>query len=87
MNSNLKGILVVGVIGVGVYFAYKKLLPSNKIIVTKRLDSDFGGSHKDFVDSLDKGYVDAWAKAIKQNEETFMYNGSEHWTKGGKTKK
>ncbi len=91
MNKNLKGLLIVAVVGAVVYFAAKKsgLLKSNKQIVIDRLDADFGFSenHKKFVNSADKEYIDAWAKAIKSNQELFFAQGKKFYTKGGSTVK
>jgi hypothetical protein len=89
MNKNVKGIItVLVVLGVG-FFAYKKFLkPDNKKIVLKHLATNYGvkESHKSFVDSADKGYIDSWANAIKIGSETFTYNGKTFYTLGGTTK-
>lgn len=88
MNKNIKGIIVVAIIvGVG-YFYYRKALDP-RAIVLKRLDADFGVStdHARLVYSADKGYINNWAKAIKSNSETFMYNGKQYWVKGGSATK
>ena len=42
MNSNVKGLIVVAIIGVGVYFAYKKLMPSKSSVAAKKLGSEVG---------------------------------------------
>jgi hypothetical protein len=90
MNNNLKGILVVGVvIGLG-FFAYKKFLkPDNKKVVLKYLEGAFGKNtnRESFINNADKGYVDAWANAIKKNSETFKFNDKIYLTLGGTVKK
>lgn len=90
MNKNLKGGLVVLVVlGLG-FFAYKKFLkPDSKKAVIKYLDATFGldEKHKTFVNNADKGYIDNWAKAIKDGSETFVFNNQTHYTKGGTVKK
>lgn len=88
MNNNVRGLIVVAIVVGGLYFYYKKALDS-KAIVIKRLDSDYGkdSGHKTFVNNADKDYIKSWAKAIRTNQETFNYNGSTYWTKGGTTKK
>lgn len=88
MNKNLKGILVVAIfVGVG-YFYYRKALDPRAIVV-KRLDADFGVStdHVSLAYNSDKEYIKNWAKAIKVNADTFMYNGKQYFTKGGKATK
>jgi hypothetical protein len=90
MNKNVKGIItVLVVLGVG-FFAYKKFLkPDNKKVVIKYLDATYGvdAKHTSFINSADKGYVDNWAKAIKDGSETFVFNNQTHYTKGGTVKK
>ena len=87
MNRNVKGLIVVLVVGVTVFLVAKKtgIIKSNKQIVLERLTKDFGKNpaHKTFIDKADKEYIDAWAKAIKKNQEKFFAQGRWHWTEGG----
>jgi hypothetical protein len=89
------GLIVAGVVGIGVYFAYNSYkkqtlggLTSKQNIVLKYLESTFGADtkHTDFVKSADKTYIGAWASAIKNGSSVFTYNGSVYNTAGG-TKK
>jgi hypothetical protein len=88
MNKNIKGLIVVAIVGVLGYVAYKKfILPNSKKVVIAYMDSTFGGSHEDFVNKADKVYIDSWAKAIMDGKTTFDANGITYVTKGGKVQK
>lgn len=88
MNKNVKGIIVVLVFaGLG-YLVYKKFgKPDSRKVVIKYMDATFGGDHSAFVNGADKGYIDAWANAIMNGNETFQYGGKTLVTKGGRTQK
>jgi hypothetical protein len=88
MNKNVRGIIVVVVMaGLG-YLAYKKFgKPDSRKVVIKYMDATFGGDHSAFVNSADKGYIDNWAKAIMDGQQTFDFNGKTFVTRGGKTQK
>jgi len=85
MNKNLNGI-IVGLVVLGlVYFTYKKFgKPNSYEVVTKYLDSTYGGDHKDAVSKMGKGYIDSWSKAIMNGSTNFEYDGSTYKTLGGK---
>jgi len=88
MNKNVKGIIVVAVVGLLSYLAYKKFgKPDSRKVVTKYLDATFGGDHTAFVNKADKGYIDSWSEAIMNGSTTFVYNGTTFVTRGGKTQK
>jgi hypothetical protein len=87
MNKNMNGFIAVAVIGLLGYLAYKKLgKPDSKKVVIKYLDATYGGTHANFINSADKGYVDNWSVAIMNGKETFEFNGKTYWTKGGTAK-
>jgi hypothetical protein len=90
MNNNVKGIITVGiVIGLG-FLAYKKFVkPDNRKVVIKYSDGIYGKSpsRNAFIYSADKGYVDAWANAIKKNSQTFKFNDKIYLTQGGTVKR
>jgi TctA family transporter len=90
MNKNVKGLIVVAIVGVLGYVAYKKfILPNSKKVVIAYLDSMFGitQEHKDFVNKADKVYIDSWSKAIMNGKPTFDANGTTYETNGGRAKK
>jgi hypothetical protein len=88
MNKNLNGIIVVAVVGLLGFFAYKKFgKPNSRKVVIKYMDATFGGDHSAFVNSADKGYIDSWSDAIMNGSTTFIYNGTTFVTKGGRTQK
>jgi hypothetical protein len=85
MNKNLNGI-IVGLVVIGlVYFTYKKIgKPNSYDVVTKYLDSTYGGDHKEAVSKMGKGYIDSWSNAIMKGSTDFEYDGSTYKTLGGK---
>ena len=85
MNKNVKGLISVLVVGGLGYFIYKNFISkSSKATVIKYLNSTFPDTdHTDFVNKADKGYIDAWAKAIDNGKATFIYNGKTYHTSGG----
>ena len=90
MNSNVKGIISVIVVGGLLYIAYKKFVkPNNRKVLINYLDATFGESsgHADFINNADKGYVDNWAKALMKGENTFTFNNKTYSTAGGKVAK
>jgi hypothetical protein len=90
MNSNVKGIISVIVVGGLLYIAYKKFVkPNNRKVLINYLDATFGASssHADFINNADKGYVDNWAKALMKGESTFVYNNKTYMVSGGTAKK
>jgi uncharacterized Zn-binding protein involved in type VI secretion len=88
MNKNLNGIIVVAVIGLLGFLAYKKFgKPNSRKVVINYLDATFGGDHSAFVNSADKGYIDNWSDAIMNGSTTFTFNGTTFVTRGGKTQK
>lgn len=86
MNKNLKGAIVVLLVGGLAYFYYKKANDPRALVV-KQLDADFGvdSQHGSFVYNADINYIKAWASAIKSGASTFTYNGKTYNTKGGKS--
>jgi hypothetical protein len=87
MNKNTRnGLIVVAVVLVAAYFAYKKfVLPDSRLVITRYLDATFGPSaeHQTQVNSMEQGYVDAWSKALMNGQSTFTYNGKTYNTNGG----
>ena len=88
MDKNTKGAIVVVVVLVGGYFAYKyfgKPKKDNIKIVADYLDKLFPNSpkHIDWVKTTDKDYIDNWAKAIIENKPTFVCGEFKCNTNGG----
>lgn len=90
MNKNVKGAIVVGIVGILGFIAYKKLGKKDSVkIVAKYLDTTYGGDHYLSVKKMyqdNNGYVDNWAKAIQDGSATFQFNDKLFWTQGGKLK-
>lgn len=85
MNKNVKGIIVVILVaGLG-YFAYKKFIKIDyKKILIKHLNRNGVQSYsKEFVNSLEKGYIEKWGKALKENSQKFNYNNKDYYTQSG----
>jgi len=85
-KSNKNGIVVVAIVLVGGYFAYKKFVkPDSRKVLINYLDATFGSDaeHTTFINNAEKEYVDAWAKALMKGESTFTYNNKTYNTGGG----
>ena len=91
MSKSIKnGLLVVAVVTLLGYFSYKLfILPNSKKVVINYLDASYGKDikHTTFVNSAKKSYIDAWAKAIMNGQDTFTDNGLTYYTLGGTAKK
>ena len=86
MNEKTKnGLIVVGVILVGLFLTYKFIIPNSSKVVLNYLNATFGNKkeHEDFVKSAEKGYLNAWSKAIMEGRNTFTYKDKEYNTSGG----
>jgi predicted negative regulator of RcsB-dependent stress response len=86
MNKNIKGLIVVLIVGGAAYFAYKNFSKDKyKKIVINHLDANFGKDidHTNFINNANKDYVKEWAKAITKGLSTFVYGGKTYKTNGG----
>lgn len=86
MNKNVKGLIVVLIVGGAAYFAYKNFSKGRyKKIVINHLDANYGKDldHTDFINKANQGYVKEWAKAITKGLSTFVYGGKTYNTIGG----
>jgi hypothetical protein len=87
MNKNIKGAIVVALIGGIGYVLYKRMFDAVSI-VAKAQDKNFpkgsphrSGIKKMFQDNPD--YVKNWAKAIKSKSNTFYFNNKKYDVIGG----
>lgn len=89
MNKNIKGLIVVGVVGVIAYIVYKKYTTTDFETIAKFMDfkrpqnaphlpSDYKPMAKDNPD-----YIKNWARAIKNKQNTFSFNNKQYDTDGG----
>lgn len=89
-KSTTNGIIVVAVVVLAGLIFYKKFIPTqdSKKTVIGYLDSLYGKNtqHEIFVETATKSYIEAWAKAIKNGESTFVDGGKTYVTAGGKAK-
>lgn len=81
MNKNVTGIIVVAVVGAGLYFAWRTMTSRKRDALTvlsrgKELQTLLG---------FDKGYVKNWADAVKKKRPDFTFNGKKYSTETGKT--
>lgn len=76
MNKNVTGIIVVAVVGAGLYFAWKTMTSRNRDALTVLSRNLLG---------QDKGYVKNWADAVKKKRPDFTFNGKKYSTETGKT--
>lgn len=85
-NKTKNGIIVVSIVLIGAYFAYKKFIkPDSKKVVVNYLYATFGRDidYESFVNKADKNYIDAWAKSIMDGKSTFVVDGKTYNTSGG----
>lgn len=85
MNKNTKGIVtIIAVLAVagGVWYFTTQNKRAYASIISK------SGNAGNFAALLtfDEPFLRSWAKATKRNLETFIHNGKEYLTKGGKAK-
>jgi hypothetical protein len=88
MNKNVKGAIVIGSLALTGYlvyvlfFSYKR----DKALVVKNLNAEFGYKveRESFINEMPKAYVKSWAKAIREGNEFFFWDGKKYNTSGGK---
>jgi len=89
-NSNIIFISVL-ILAFGGYYAYKKLQDSKKISKKEAILIIVGnGFHKNennFLETFEENFLFEWIKAIKDGKSTFIYNGKNYLTNGGKLSK
>jgi len=85
MNKKVYIWVALAILGVGGYLAYKEFKKVK--VLTKEESVDIiieNGKHKDRnISNFEDGYLKAWANAILENKETFVYNGKSYRTQGG----
>lgn len=93
MNKNTRnGLIVVAVVAVIGFVTYKLAFPkstvglSSREIVRRHLIANFGEKNNNLSQVAEQGYIDAWAKSIKDGLSTFIYNNKTYFTIGGKEK-
>jgi hypothetical protein len=91
-NKTRNGLIVVGVVAILGFITYKFAFPKSTIglssreIVRRHLIANYGVDGNNFSQTAEQGYIDAWAKAIKEGMPTFIYNDKTYNTIGGKAK-
>ena len=84
MNSTTKGIVAVAVVGGLGFLAYKLFLQDTPQFYAKKIAEAGKHSNETFLKTLDKPFLKEWYKAIKDGKDTFVYNGANYNTQGGK---
>lgn len=93
MKSNLIiGLVTASIIGIGGYFVYKTKFwvrkPKTKIEAISLIVSTGNSTNvNNTLSTFGEDYLLAWGEAIVNKKETFLLNGKEYITKGGKAKK
>ena len=88
MNSTLKGVLTILVVGGVVYASYRFLFKDKKKIYADLIIKK--GKYTSSIDNLlsfGEDYLKEWRLAAKKGEETFTLKGVTYLTQGGKLKK
>jgi hypothetical protein len=91
-NKTRNGLIVVGVVAILGFITYKFAFPksivglSTREIVRRHRIAKFGEDSKNFSQTAEQGYIDAWAKAIIEGSAEFTYNNKTYFTYGGSAK-
>ena len=86
MNSTIKGVItVLVVVGVG-YAAYNFLLRDKKAFYAKKIVEAGKHGNETTLKTFEEGYLKEWYKGVKNNQETFTYQGKSYNTNGGRLK-
>jgi hypothetical protein len=87
MNSNIKGIIAIGVLGAIGFVLYRTILfPKSKkvkVIIYKGYSS---GTETQLL-AFDDKFINAWYNSAKNDYQVFIIDGIAYNTKGGKAKK
>lgn len=86
MNSNLKGIIAVGVLSVIGYVLYKTILLPKSKKVSVIINKGFYNGTETQLMSFDDKYIDAWYNSAKNDYQVFIIDGVTYNTKGGRVK-
>lgn len=83
MNSTVKGIITVLIVGGAVYASYKLFFSDKKKKYAELIYDK--GKHKDykFLLTMQEGYLKQWYSAVQSGAETFVFEGSTYKTQGG----
>ena len=84
MNKQTKGIvtvLAVAAVVAGAFVFFNR----SKSALSKFISKKTGGPYLVLL-TFDEPFLKAWAKALRQNEQTFQYLGKVHVTLTGKVK-
>ena len=81
--KTLYWVAAYAIVGYGAYYLLTKHKRDILLVNSKGLRTP----NESFLKSADKGFVSAWAKAIRDNRSEFFYNGATYLTNGGRVKK
>ena len=86
MNSNIKGIIAVGVMGAIAFVLYRTiLLPKSKKVQVILSKGYYGGTENQLM-SFDDKFINAWYNSAKHDYQVFILDGITYTTKGGRAK-
>jgi hypothetical protein len=83
---NNKTLLWVAILGGASYVAYMLLFQKKMYAQTIVNSGKYSGGVNSLLD-FDKLFLKAWSKASKSGNATFIFNGKEYNTEGGRAKK
>ena len=84
MNKNVKGLLVVVVMGAAVGAVYFLTHKDKRTYAKKILEYNGSSQPYAWLLTLDEGYLKAWAIALAKGQQQFTYNNQQYYTQGGK---
>lgn len=86
MNSTLKGVLTVLVVaGIG-YAAYNYLIRDKKAFYAKKIAEAGKHGNETALKTFEEAFLKEWYKGVKNNQESFTYQGKSYNTQGGRLK-
>lgn len=86
MNSNLKGLVAVSIMGAIAFVLYRTiLLPKSKKVQVILSKGYYGGTENQLM-SFDDKFINAWYNSAKHDYQVFILDGVTYNTKGGRAK-
>ena len=86
MNSNVKGIIAVGVLSAIGYVLYRTILLPKSKKVQVIINKGYSGNTETQLMAFDDKFIDAWYNSAKHDYQVFIINGVTYLTKGGRAK-
>ena len=86
MNSNIKGIIAIGVMGAIGFVLYRTILLPKSKKVKVIIDKGYSMGTETQLMSFDDKFINAWYNSANNDYQVFIIDGITYNTKGGKAK-